>query len=48
VTTLVFGASAMAALTLRVNRHADRSAVGRNLDQAIATIVTGIASAGAS
>jgi AcrR family transcriptional regulator len=43
VTTLVFGASAMAALTLRVNRHADRAAVKRHLDQAIATIVTGIA-----
>jgi AcrR family transcriptional regulator len=42
VTTLVFGASAMAALTIRVNRHVDRAAVGHQLDAAVATIVGGI------
>jgi AcrR family transcriptional regulator len=42
VTTLVFGASAMAALTLRVNRHVDRDEVDRQLRAAVATIVTGI------
>ena len=45
VTTLVFGASAMAALTLRVNRHADRAAVARHLDAAVATIVEGLSPA---
>jgi len=42
VTTLVFGASAMAALTIRVNRHADRGEVAQQLDAAVATIVSGI------
>ncbi len=42
VTTLVFGASAMAALTIRVNRHADRGKVDRQLNAAVATIVSGI------
>ena len=42
VTTLVFGASAMAALTIRVNRHADRGEVDRQLRAAVATIVSGI------
>jgi AcrR family transcriptional regulator len=48
VTTLVFGASAMAALTLRVNRHADRAAVARQLETAVATIVTGIEPGGSA
>ena len=42
-TTLVFGASAMAALTRRVNRHPDRAAVERHLDATVETIVKGIA-----
>src|SRR4029078_8927329 len=42
-TTLRFGASAMAALTIRVNRHADRGEVDRQLRAAVATIVSAIA-----
>jgi AcrR family transcriptional regulator len=42
VTTLVFGASAMVALSRRLNAHADRSELDAQLDSAIATIVSGI------
>ena len=42
VTTLVFGASGIVALTLRVNRHADRAALEAQLDAAIETIMIGI------
>ena len=42
VTTLVFGASGIVALTRRVNRHADRAALDAQLDAAIETIILGI------
>jgi AcrR family transcriptional regulator len=42
VTTLVFGASAIMALTRRVNPHADRAALDAQLDAAVATIVSGL------
>jgi len=42
VTTLVFGASGIVALTRRVNAHADRAALDAQLDAAIVTIVVGI------
>ena len=44
-TTLVFGASAMAALTVRVNRHPDHAAVARHLDAVVSTIVEGLSAA---
>jgi AcrR family transcriptional regulator len=43
VTTLVFGASAIVALTRRLSPHADRSGLDAQLDAAVATIVSGIA-----
>ena len=42
VTTLVFGASGIVALTRRVNPHADRAALDAQLDAAVTTIVVGI------
>jgi AcrR family transcriptional regulator len=42
--TLVFGASAMTAITLRVNPIVDREAVDRQLDAAIALVIAGLAS----
>ena len=42
VTTLMFGASAMAALQIPRHRHADRDEVDRQLSAAVATIVSGI------
>ena len=44
VTTLVFGASGITALTRRLNPHLDRSDPDAQLDAAIDVIVTGIAS----
>ena len=41
--TVVFGVCAMVALSIRLNPTADRNALGRHLDAALATAVTGLA-----